>query len=181
MKAVRRSKGPRPGGTDGERASGMTTKILSCWSGEYRDTYGCTRKGGGGGGAEERRAPQESRGNSSGHRDRHDTRAATGDETRDSRNLQGVPSPAGTARIERSLERQAGTLPGRRLTMRRVKRDSRPLRGAPSPKPLHQHPSQVLPAAQVGGEHTQNHQRDTWKGQQEQLGTGRQSVWADGG
>ena len=24
--------------------------------------------------------------------------------------------------------------------------------GAPSPKPLHQHPSQVLPAAQVGGE-----------------------------
>ena len=30
-------------------------------------------------------------------------------------------------------------------------RDSRPLQGAPSPKPLHQHPSQVPPAAQVGG------------------------------
>ena len=104
-------------------------------------------------GAEERRAPQESRGNSSGHRVRHDTRAATGDETRDSRQLRGAPSPAGTARIERALERQAGTLPGRRLTTRRETRDSRPLRGAPSPKTLHQHPSQVLPAAQVGGEH----------------------------
>ena len=30
-------------------------------------------------------------------------------------------------------------------------RDSRPLRGAPSPSPLHPHPSQVPPAAQVGG------------------------------
>ena len=50
MTAVRRSKGPRPGRTDGERASGKTTKILSRWSGGYRDKYGCTRKGGGGGG-----------------------------------------------------------------------------------------------------------------------------------
>ena len=29
LKALRRSTGPRPGGTDGERASGKTTKILS--------------------------------------------------------------------------------------------------------------------------------------------------------
>ena len=63
MTAVRRSEGPRPGGTDGERASGKTTKILSRWSGGYRDKYGCTRKGGGGGGADERRAPQKSEGN----------------------------------------------------------------------------------------------------------------------
>ena len=48
MTSVRRSEGPRPGGTDGERASGKTTKILSRWSGGYRDKYGCTRKGGGG-------------------------------------------------------------------------------------------------------------------------------------
>ena len=65
MTEVRRSTGPRPGGTDGERASGTTRKILSCWSGGYRDKYGCTRKGGGG--SYERLAPQESRGNSSGH------------------------------------------------------------------------------------------------------------------
>ena len=45
----RRSKGPRQGGTDGERASGATTKILSRWSGGYREKYGCTRKGGGDG------------------------------------------------------------------------------------------------------------------------------------
>ena len=49
MTAVRRSTGPRPEGTNGERASGMTTKILSRWSGGYQDKYGCTRKGGGGG------------------------------------------------------------------------------------------------------------------------------------
>ena len=30
-------------------------------------------------------------------------------------------------------------------------RNSRPSRGAPSPTPLHPHPNQVLPAAQVGG------------------------------
>ena len=48
MTAVRRSKGPRLGGIDGERASGTTTKILSRWSGGYRDKYGCTGKGGGG-------------------------------------------------------------------------------------------------------------------------------------
>ena len=65
MTAVRRSEGPRPGGSDGERASGKTTKILSRWSGGYWDKYGCTRKGGGGGGGEERRAPQKSRGKSS--------------------------------------------------------------------------------------------------------------------
>ena len=29
LKASRRSTGPRPGGPDGERASGTTTKILS--------------------------------------------------------------------------------------------------------------------------------------------------------
>ena len=60
-------------------------------------------------------------------------------------------------------------------------RDSRPLRGAPSPNPLHLHPSQVPPAAQVEGEHAHNHHQDTWKGQQEQHGTGRQSDRADGG
>ena len=31
MTVVRKSKGPRPGGTYRERASGMTTKILSRW------------------------------------------------------------------------------------------------------------------------------------------------------
>ena len=97
---------------------------------------------------------QESRGNSSGHRGRHNTRAATGDKTRESRQFLGAPSPAGTARIERALDRQAGTLPGRRLTTRQETRDSRPLRGAPSPKPPHQHLSQVLPYSQVGGEHS---------------------------
>ena len=54
MTAVRRSEGPRPGGTDGERASGKTTKILSRWSGGCWDKYGCTRKGGGGGGGQTR-------------------------------------------------------------------------------------------------------------------------------
>ena len=49
MTAIRRSTDPRPGGTDRERAIGMTTKILSRWSGGYQDTYGCTREGGGGG------------------------------------------------------------------------------------------------------------------------------------
>ena len=54
-------------------------------------------------------------------------------------------------------------------------RDSRPLRGTPSPKPLHQHPSQVPPAAQVKGRaHPQP--SGHWEGQQEQHGTGRQSV-----
>ena len=115
----------------GERASGTTTKILSCWLGGYWDKYGCTRKGGGG--AEERRAPQELRGNSSNHRSRHATWATTGDETRDSRPLRGAPSPVGTARIERELESQRlARYPGD--AWRRDKtRDSRPLRGAPSP------------------------------------------------
>ena len=36
-------------GTNRERASRTTTKILSRWSGGYRDKYGCTGKGGGGG------------------------------------------------------------------------------------------------------------------------------------
>ena len=45
---VRRAKGPRPGGTNGERESGTTTKILYRWSGGYRDKYGCMGKGGGG-------------------------------------------------------------------------------------------------------------------------------------
>ena len=62
MTTVRRSKGPRPGGTDGERASGTTTKILSRWSGGYRDKYGCTRKGGGGGGGAERYTHQDEQG-----------------------------------------------------------------------------------------------------------------------
>ena len=31
LKAIRRSTGPRPGGTDRERASGTTTEILSRW------------------------------------------------------------------------------------------------------------------------------------------------------
>ena len=48
LTAIRRSTSPRPGGTDGERASGTTTKILSRWSGGNRDNYGCTGKGEGG-------------------------------------------------------------------------------------------------------------------------------------
>ena len=51
LTAFRRSTGPRPGGTDRERASGLTTKILSRWSGGYQDKYGCTGKGEGGEGA----------------------------------------------------------------------------------------------------------------------------------
>ena len=39
-----------PGVTDGERASGTTTKLLSRWLGGYWEKYGCTGKGGGGGG-----------------------------------------------------------------------------------------------------------------------------------
>ena len=39
MTAVSRLEGPRPGGTDGERASGTTMKIPSRWSGGYRDKY----------------------------------------------------------------------------------------------------------------------------------------------
>ena len=151
MTAVRRSTGPKPGGTDEERASGTTTKILSRWSGGYRDKYGCTRKGGGGG--EGRRETgtagieRELERSSS----RHATRATTGDETRDSRTLRGAPSPAGTARIERELESQR---PERYLGdawQRDKTRDSRTLRGVQYPKPLHQHPIQVPPAAQVGG------------------------------
>ena len=42
LTAFRRSMGPRPGETNGERASGTTTKLLSRWSGGYRDKYGCT-------------------------------------------------------------------------------------------------------------------------------------------
>ena len=59
LTAVRRSTGSRPGGTDGKRASSRTTtKIISRWSGGYRDKYGCTGTGGGGGGGRERRAPR---------------------------------------------------------------------------------------------------------------------------
>ena len=52
LKSFRRSTGPRPGGTDGERVSGTTTKILSRSEGGSRDKYGCTGKVKGGGGAE---------------------------------------------------------------------------------------------------------------------------------
>ena len=117
MTAVRRSTGPRPGEPTGRGRAGRPRK----YSPVGREGIGTSTvvrgKGGGGGGAEERWAPQESREKSSGHRGRHDTREETGDETRDSRQLRGAPSPAGTARIERELERScAGTLPGRRLT-----------------------------------------------------------------
>ena len=50
MTPDRRSEGPRPGGSDGQRASGRTTKIPSRWSGGYRDKYGCTGNVNGGGG-----------------------------------------------------------------------------------------------------------------------------------
>ena len=61
LTAFRRSTGPRLGGTDGERASGTTTKLLSRWSGGYRDKYGCTGKGGGGWGGQKRDGHHESK------------------------------------------------------------------------------------------------------------------------
>ena len=179
MTAVRRSKVPRPAGTDGEskrddhentlplvgRVSGHVRLYEERGEGGGRRETGTTRT--------EREIEQSSR----------QARYLGGDWQRDEglTTIAAAPSPAGTARIEREIERQAGTLPGRRMTTRQETRDSRPLQGAPSPKPLHQHPSQVPPATQVREEHAHNHHRDTWKGQQEQHGTGRQSVWADGG
>ena len=50
LTAIRRSTVQRPGGTDGERASGTTTKLISRWSGGYWDKYGCMGKRGRGGG-----------------------------------------------------------------------------------------------------------------------------------
>ena len=169
MTAFRRSEGPRPGGTDGERASGDTTKILSRWSGGYRDKYGCTRKGGG---ADERRAPQKSRGQSSVRSAGTipGRRLATSRGTHDQCGGRRLP---GTARIERELRRQRpARYPGDAW-----QRDKRlqTMRRAPSPKPLHQHPSQVLPAAQVKGR-ARAQPSGHWDGQQEQHGTGRQSV-----
>ena len=41
--------------------------------------------------------------------------------------------------------------PTHQTTLVEVSRNSRPSWGAPSPKPLHLHPSQVPPATQVGG------------------------------
>ena len=57
--------------------------------------------------------------------------------------------------------------------------DHNTIGGASSPKPLHLHPSQVPPAAQVGGGKPTN--IGTLKGHQGQHVTGRQSVRADGG
>ena len=124
MTAVRRSEGPRPGGTDGERASGKTTKILSRCSGGYRDKYGCTRKWGGG--------------------------------------REGGPKPSmGQPYIGATSGNEA--------------RDSRQCGGRGLLKPLHQHPSQVLPVAQVKGR-ARARPSGHWDGQQEQHGTSRQSV-----
>ena len=121
MTAVRRSEGPRLGGTDGERTSRKTTKIPSRWSGGYRDKYGCTRKGGGGGRREtgtaeiERAIERSIR--------RHATRATTGDEPRDSRPLRGAPSPRHCKNREGTRASEAGTLTGRRLATRRETQD----------------------------------------------------------
>ena len=52
--------------------------------------------------------------------------------------------------------------------------DIKNIGGAPSPTPLHPHPSQVPPAAQVGGENPQT--SGHWKGHQGQHGTGSQSI-----
>ena len=142
MTAVRRSKVLRPGGTDEERASATTTKILSRWSGGYRDKYGCTRKGGGGGRRETGTAGIERAIEHS--ISRHTTRATTGDNPRDSRPLRGVPSPRHRKNREGTRASEAGTIPGRRLATRRETQYH--CRGVPSPKPLHQHPSQVPPA-----------------------------------
>ena len=123
MTAVRRSEGPRPGGTDGERASGKTTKILSRWSGGYRDKYGCTRKGGGGGGrretgtAEIERAIERSI-------SRHATRATNGNKLRDSLPVQGAPSPGHRTNREGTRASEAGAIPGRRLATRRETPDN---------------------------------------------------------
>ena len=177
MTAVMRSMGPRPGGTDGERVSGTTTKILSHWLGGYRDKWGCTRKGGGGRGAEEIRAPQELRGNLS-VQSRRATRATTGDETRDSRQLRGAPSPG--HRKNREVTRafiEAGTLPGRRLTTRRETQDHCGERRLLSPSTNTQ--AKYRQTHRSGGARPQP--PGNWKGQQEQHVTGRQSVRADGG
>ena len=57
--------------------------------------------------------------------------------------------------------------------VRRIE-DLKNIGGAPSPTPLHLHPSQVALAAQVGEENSQT--SGNWKGQQGQHGTGHQSV-----
>ena len=44
LTAFRRLTGPGPGETNGERASGATTKILSCWQVGYHDKYSYTGK-----------------------------------------------------------------------------------------------------------------------------------------
>ena len=151
MTAVRRLEGPRPGGTNGERASGKTTKILPLVGRVSRQVRLYKERGRGGGGqtrdghCRNRRAIERSI-------SRHATRETTGDEPRDSRSVRGAPSPAGTARIERELGRQRpARYPG---TPGNKTRDSRKCGGRRLLKPLHQHPSQVLPAAQVKGEST---------------------------
>ena len=122
MISVRRLTGPRPGRTDRERASGTTTKILSHWSGGYRDMYGCTRKRGGGG--QKRDRHRNNREGTRAFRSRHATRATTGDETRDSRPLRGAPSPGHRKNREGTQAFiEASTLPGRRLAKRRETQD----------------------------------------------------------
>ena len=172
MTAVRRSEGPRPGGNDGEgerEDHENTLPLVGRVSGQVR-LY------------EERGRGGQTR---DGHRrnwraiersiSRHDTRETTGDEPRDSRSVRGAPSPAGTARIERDLGRQRPARYPGDAWQRDETRDSRQCRGRRLLKPLHQHPSQVLPAAQVKGRaraQTPVH----WEGQQEQHGTGRHPV-----
>ena len=67
MTAVRRSEGPRPGGTDGERASGTTTKYSPVGREGIR-TSTVVRGKGEGRGTEERRAPRKPRGTKSNER-----------------------------------------------------------------------------------------------------------------
>ena len=187
MTAVRRSEGPRPGETNGEWASGKTTKILSHWSGGYQDKYGCTRKGGGGVWGQTR----------DGHRRNRRAIERFYQQARypgdDWRQAEGLTISAGGAvscghRTNREGTRasEAGAIPGDAWKARypgdnnwetpgNKTRDSRQCGGRRLLKPLHQHPSQVLSAAQVKGR-ARAQPSGHCDRQQEQHGTGRQSV-----
>ena len=129
-------------------------------------------KGEGGGGADERRSPQKSEGN----RAFNQQARFPGDGWR---RAEGITKSAGGAvsrwhrtNREGSRASEAGAT---RATPGNETRDSRKCGGRRLLKPLHQHLSQLLPAAQVkGGARAQP--SGHWDGQQEQHGTGRQSV-----
>ena len=122
LTAIRRSAGPRPGGTYGERASGTTTKILSRWSGGYWDKYGCTGKGEGGWGGKIETGTTKPR------------------RTKNNERIVGRKTRAGNPGTRREgpprPETEANPLARRRLQLRQGNQGHRG--GAPSPKPLHQ-------------------------------------------